>query len=321
MQREVRCKACQATLKVDERHFGKRLKCPHCTASILVPAPKVKTSQARRKVSPKPRSVDAAEFDGELDFDALQKLEKRGQSLGQGRLIKCRDCGDSYGRKEAACVHCGTPNNFKGPATGRRDRRRGRKKTTPFDAWREFFHEYEGLLRPLGFVCLFLTLCGVAVYFIDWGSKPNVPGRPQKEFGNRTTTKWIELEREGKARKVEVLWQDQRWIPLDQYLGLDWAAVPEWFKALTEDRTKGLAETILGKYNQTTGTPYLDDLQAGLKHQDPLVRTWAARLASKLENDASAVVPLLEKAAKDKDPALSKAAAETLEKLGMSDAG
>lgn len=173
------------------------------------------------------------------------------------------------------------------------------------------------MLRPIGFVVLFLAACGVVVALIDKGSKPSVPGRPQKEFGNRTTTKWIELEREGKARHVEVLWQDQRWIPLDQYLGLDWAAVPEWFKALTDGSTKILAEQILGKYTQTVGTPYLDDLQAGLEHEDPLVRTWAARLASKLEGEArESVLPLLETLAKDSDTNVSEAAQKSLDLLG-----
>ena len=285
-KQKLKCRECQAVFLVGEKYFGKRIPCPKCEAMISVP-------NGRREHSP----ANAPGEDFESEGDPETPLPRR-----PPRKSKRSSKQES---KE------GRTRNRKGGG------KRSKKNTTFASSIASIFHEYEALLRPIGFVCLFLAVCGIVVGMIGKGSQPSVPGRPQKEFGNRTTTKWIELEREGKARHVEVLWQDQRWIPLDQYLGLDWAAVPEWFNALTDGSTKMLAEQILGKYTQTTGTPYLDDLQAGMEHENPLIRTWAARLTSKLEGDARKdVLPLLETLTKDSDANVSEAAQKSLDLLG-----
>ncbi|MCA9029670.1 MAG: HEAT repeat domain-containing protein, partial [Planctomycetaceae bacterium] len=57
----------------------------------------------------------------------------------------------------------------------------------------------------------------------------------------------------------------------------------------------------------TGGSPFLDDIQAGLQHESPLVRVWAIRLSTKLE-DPSKVALVIEKLADDSDPAVSEAA-------------
>ena len=175
------------------------------------------------------------------EFASFGNLE-HGVSLGVGDVIKCIECEDVYGCQEIECVHCGAPNtNAKGVAS-RKGLRRKRKAGAVAEAF-EYNKEFIFLAMKLGGV---LSLVVLAIFFIQSLGKSH-SGRPQLEYGNRTSNKWIELELAGKARRVEVLWQDQRWIPLEQYLGLDWAAVPDWFKALTNEKTRNLVEVVLKK--------------------------------------------------------------------------
>ncbi|MCA8994252.1 MAG: HEAT repeat domain-containing protein [Planctomycetaceae bacterium] len=244
-----------------------------------------------------------ADDDWENQFAKLGTLDD-GESLGQGKLIECDECGEMFGRQEEECVHCGEPNAYKEKADARKKKR---KKQQP-GALRTFYEDYEGIIKPGAVLLGVAMLLAFAGFLIIQGTKTTTAkGRPQKEFGNRTSAMWIQLEREGKARRVEILWQDQRWMPLEQYLGLDWAAVPDWFGALTDVNTRQLAESVLGRYSSTGGSPFLDDIQAGLQHESPLVRVWAIRLSTKLE-DPSKVALVIEKLADDSDPAVSEAA-------------
>jgi hypothetical protein len=101
------------------------------------------------------------------------------------------------------------------------------------------------------------------------------------------------------------------------------------FNALTDDRTKRLAESTLGKKptkkeieaswgpGETQGQtgPLLPDLEPGFKHADPLVHKWAAKMAVYYEGNREDVLPFLETIAKSEDAEASKAARETIEEL------
>ena len=193
-------------------------------------------------------------------------------------------------------------------------KRRKRKKWSlarSLNALGDVYSYYRQILRPLGILAC-IVVAGFLVY--QWRTS-GVEGRTQIEFANRTTSKWLELEREGKARNTEALWKDQRWMPLEQVLLLDWAAVPILFDALLDERTRALAESTLGRYPLTSGSPIHEDVLAGLRHEQGIIRLWSARLAAKLETGTEEVIPYLEAMTDDPDEETSAAASESLTKL------
>ena len=143
---------------------------------------------------------------------------------------------------------------------------------------------------------------------------------------------WLDLEKVGKARRNESLWDntDGRWLNLETIMALDFAALPELFDALTDDRSLQLASVILGKrpsrraapaaWGSTETTkvsrgPQLVDLEPGFKHTEPIVLTWVAKTIAYYEGNKADVMPFLEKAAKSEDAKVSAAATETIEQL------
>ena len=75
---------------------------------------------------------------------------------------------------------------------------------------------------------------------------------------------------------------------MESVMGFDWAAVPSLLDALTEERTKMLALSILQKYQgASTGTPNMDDIKIGLEHPDATVRLWAEKLKSAAQGDVN----------------------------------
>jgi hypothetical protein len=122
---------------------------------------------------------------------------------------------------------------------------------------------------------------------------------------------------------------DARWLKLENELGLDFAALPELFNALTDERTRRLAESAMGKQptkkevanswgpgdSRGSNGPLLEDLEPGFEHTNPLVLKWAARMAAYYAGKKEDVIPSLETIAKSEDADASKAAREAIEEL------
>ena len=157
---------------------------------------------------------------------------------------------------------------------------------------------------------------GALVKFINYGEKveTGISGREQKEFMGKTTFKWIELAKKGRALRAEVLWRDNRWVPLGGALGLDLAALPDWFEALPHPDVKVLAEEILTKWDSAEGYPYPEDLVAGLKSPNLRVQYWSILIIRRLEHqkDKDALISELERFRDGGNKELSDAAAQTL---------
>lgn len=196
-----------------------------------------------------------------------------------------------------------------------RKKRRKKKRKKPnhvasfFNSLGDLWSQYEVILKPVSIAF------GVAVFVFCTLTFLNSKTGDQEEYLGRTTSKWLELEAQGKARRAEALWRDQRWMSLEMVLGLDWAAVPELFDALNNPKTKSLAETVLGKYSGTIGSPDPNDIIAGLRRDEEIVQLWAARLASKLEEKTDQVMPLLDELAQSKNEQLSGEAKRSRESL------
>ena len=195
----------------------------------------------------------------------------------------------------------------------RRKKRRKKKQpsqaATIYYSLADIWSQYEEFLKPVSIAF------GIAVFVFLTLTWLNFDTKSEEEFYGRTTSKWLELEAQGKARRAEVLWQDQRWMPLEMALGLDWAAVPVLFDALLNEKTKRLAEATLGKYEQTTGAPRPNDILAGLKSEHDIVRLWAVKLASKLEQKTDLAIQILDELKASTDEQISAEAKRSLERL------
>lgn len=198
-------------------------------------------------------------------------------------------------------------------------RRKKKKKKKPPSAFatfvgsiRDFYSEYELLIKPLGIAAVVAIGAFVALVVLNGGS---TGGRDYIEFGNRTTPKWLEMEREGTARRAEVLWRDQRWMPLQQFLGLDWEALPEILEALADSRTQDLAESILKKYSSASGQPRSSDVLAGLQMENDIQVLWAARCASRVTSGTGPVVSALEELTSSSNAEIQEAAKTSLERI------
>jgi len=336
----ARCKKCKSTWKVREKLAGKRVKCGKCGAPIAVPVPGdgpvSESSSVAGKGKPQRRKVRKKAPAGgntgdEMDFG---NLGNQGEALGDGKLIECSECGDVYGEKSNECVHCGAPNLEK-KARVRKQKKKKKKGSDEGSAFitvvKDFMSEYQLVIAALGLVaCVGAVVWGIAVFGLG-RMKVERGTRQQVEFRGKSTGAWLDLEKEGKARRNESLWSssDNRWLKLENELGLDFAALPELFNALTDDRTRRLAESALGKQptrkevtaswgpgqTERSSGPQLVDLEPGFKHTDPLVHKWAAKMALYYEGKREDVFPFLEKIADSADTEASKAARSTIEKL------
>ena len=119
---------------------------------------------------------------------------------------------------------------------------------------------------PLGkIIVLVVVLATISGVVHSWSQCPPPFLRKQKRYIGGTTSELLQDVRAGHS------------VHLDR-LGLDLAAVPYLFEALTEDeRTRFFAESVLEKSNRV-GRLYLEDLEAGLEHPNERVRLWAIRL-------------------------------------------
>lgn len=200
------------------------------------------------------------------------------------------------------------------------DKRTNRNRNTArFSIWhliKGFVSQYSWIAYSM--MTLSIVVVGVAGIVQGLNSaakvKPGISGREQLKFIDRTTAKWIELEKEQKARRAEGLWRDNRWMPLEQVLGVDWAALPDWFDALQHPNSNRLAEEILKKWEQSEGHPYPEDLIAGLKSPNQRVQYWSILIIKKLknQNDKDALISELERFRDGDDKVLSDAAVQTL---------
>ena len=332
------CESCGNVINAKKDAAGRRIKCPECGDPISVPRGRRKKS-ARKKTARRRPEKDAGEPDfSNLNFGQLAAMERRGESLGKGTVEECASCGEPVGEFTEECPHCGEP-HFELKRIKKRAKRN--KEKAQQMAIVEDRRDFEKMARngsDLGkrnliltaLAILVVTGAGAGFYFgsrnQDGSDSKTVStkttlralanGRTFVEFGNRTTPKWIELAKENRAHRVEVLWQDQRWIPVQQMVGMDWAALPYWLDALTDNRTIMLAEKILVKYPQyREGEPIASDLVAGLKYDHPKVKLWSVRITSMLKTDSDSVLPLLSTLSNDSDAEISAAAKESIEAL------
>lgn len=99
-------------------------------------------------------------------------------------------------------------------------------------------------------------------------------------------------------------------------LGLDYAAVPDWFQALKHDQGDAtrLAEAILSKCYFTFGYSYPEDVMAGIQDPHSRIAYWSIMLTKYLQhqNDKDAMIPHLERHRDGNNDKLADAAANTL---------
>ena len=275
---KIKCSACGTGMKVRDELAGKKVRCKQCKSPVGVPS--------RRK---------SEGTDEELPFALFSKLENQGQLIGQGPHVTCRNCGEAFASDNLDCTFCGTPVNLE-----KDDKRRSQEKINSGDSPKGSSSVVVGQIVTGLTVCAFVGVMVMGGLLI----KKQLSGgdgttRVQKEFLGKTTEVWFNHQRKGE--RPEKLWRDNRWMPMHQVVGLDWAAVPLLLDALTERQTHDLATYVLVKYERTMGTPFVEDLEAGLKHSDEEVRMWAAKLVTKLERPAPELIPLLEGGESAKD--------------------
>ena len=289
MALRIRCRKCGTVMKVRDELVGKKIRCKKCQAPVSV----------------RPRRT-AEVNDDELPFAAFSRIESEGQAIGRGPHVACQNCGEPVESDSHDCSSCGTLLN---PKNERKIR--SKDKSDGGDS-------QNGSNVVIRRIIIGLTVCavvGVVVAVVSLVKKTagerdqygELTGG-QKEYLGKTTEVWLNHNRKGE--RPEKLWRSDRWMPMHQVVGLDWVAVPLLFDALGDDRTHRLASQVLEKYEYTTGTPFVKDLQAGLKHPDKEVRMWAARLVTKLDRPAPEIISLLEGAANqedDKDGVVTKA--------------
>ncbi|MCH2204036.1 MAG: hypothetical protein MK102_18880 [Fuerstiella sp.] len=256
------------------------------------------------------KALNREEDDGEVNFGDLRSV---GIFLGTGQVITCEGCGEAYGIKSEECLFCGAANpNIDILKQSARNRAKKRQGPSFFQIYRQPIMLGFGIMG----ICFALGLVVTAITTKNSGYYTHsMSGREQKEYYQYTTTRWIELTRRGKAHRMESLWQDNRWMPVESAVGLDWAALPDWFEALKHKNTRRLAESILNKWYFTHGHPYVEDIQTGMNDENPLVVSWSVVVARKLEhqNNRGAILPLLEKYRDGSDEKLSEESTKTLE--------
>lgn len=100
----VECRSCGHRLKAKDASAGRKIRCPECDEPIKVPGdgdgPQRKRAGKKR---PPPEEFDE---NADLDFGALAKLERRGDSLGGGDVKPCPECGEPVGTRAEECPHC-----------------------------------------------------------------------------------------------------------------------------------------------------------------------------------------------------------------------
>lgn len=181
-----------------------------------------------------------------------------------------------------------------------------------------------GFILCIGVVVWVIASLGLGNAVVDRGT------RPQIEFRGKTTGAWLDLEKEGKARKNESMWStdNQAWLNIEKVIQLDFAALPELFEALTNSQSRRLAEAILNNRPSRESPPegwgpaeeipnklHLVDLEPGFKHTDPLVHKYAAKMCAYYEGDKQDILPFLEKIAGSPDEEAAAAARETIKLL------
>jgi hypothetical protein len=267
-------------MKVRDELVGKRVRCKKCQAPVSV--------RARRT---------AEVNDEELPFAAFSQIEREGQSIGRGGYVACRNCGEPVGSDSRECSSCGTLLNSE-----KEHKSRSKDKNDGSDS-------QNGSNVVVSRIVKGLTVCAAVGVVIAIGFLIKKTREERNQFGEglagqqeylgKTTKVWFDHRRKGE--RPEKLWRDSRWMPMHQVVGLDWVAVPLLFDALGDVATHRLASQVLEKYRTTIGTPFVEDLQAGLKHPDEEVRMWAARLVTKLDRPAPDIISLLEGAAEQED--------------------
>ncbi|TWT43588.1 hypothetical protein KOR42_44060 [Thalassoglobus neptunius] len=199
----------------------------------------------------------------------------------------------------------------------RKKKKRSRKQAGTFELIvADFFAKFSFLLKPLAVAAFAALFIFCIMLVMQVGFQP-FAWRSQVQYEGRTTRKWLELEREGKARKAEVLFDGKRYISPDRVIGLDWEAVPDIFEGITDDRTRTLSLAILKIYKTAPGTPVTSDLLNGYESEDPRVRLWAVKLSERIEDpsDISRATSRLEGLKDDPDEEVQLAVDETLQIL------
>lgn len=319
---ETKCEDCGHVRSVPAAIRGKKFRCKSCEGIVI--AEEYLELDEEYDESYAGESFDDEGYDdelyggdgaGELDFS---QLSSSGEALGSGTAITCPKCSEPYGSKSDECPSCLAPN----PRLVKKAKEREARKLAAAEEKKEvkprfnFYDQYRVLFVIGGTIAFVVAVVAGLGYALIRGSQgtQSLTGRTQVEYHSRTTAKWIELEKEGTARRAEVLWRDQRWFPLEQAIRLDWAAVPDWFEALKDDRTKRLAEGILKLWNRTSGAPWPEDPAAGVADANEDVQYWAILIAAKLEHqsDKDDMVPALEAFRDGDNEKLAEAATKTL---------
>ncbi len=294
---KTECAACGNLRTVPNSSLGKKFRCKACNEVVVV-----------EEIAEVAAVEDELSFADGGDLD-MSMLRSSGAALGYGSVVTCEECDEPYGKNSEECPSCEAPNPLY------------EEKMASRETWSEisFFEKYRQLIM-IGIKLSVFIVGGVIVMLLiqkSTVSTASVTGREQQQWFDRTTAKWIELEKAGKARHVEALWKDMRWMPLDQVLTIDWAALPDWFGALKNEKSKGLAEDILKKWRSASGVPYPEDLQAGIKDSHERVQYWSILIVAKLENqkDKDAMVGDLERFRDGDNEILAEAAKKTLEEI------
>ena len=199
------------------------------------------------------------------------------------------------------------------PAASAKPKARRRSRSGgAFEPIKSFLQQVYWAL-PWGKLIFAAVAVAAIIFCVKYVRLPEM--RTQKQYFRRTTSSWLYWVESGHGTHY---YEDKHWYPLASFIGLDWAALPDLFEALTNERTETIAEAILNKHDdsRTIGKPYLEDLVAGLEHSDDRVRLWAIRFTPLLlVEEATSTVPKLEEIRDTGPESLALAATESLAKI------
>lgn len=130
MSISVTCSSCSKKLNVADHLAGRRVKCPKCKASLVLPGRVTRTVKADETASPFDFSnpTDGPTTDTPWDPPAAPFTNTVPQ------LVPCSACGRQIAPAAAACPQCGSPNQWLHPEIQRfRDSLDAFQHRPPFD--------------------------------------------------------------------------------------------------------------------------------------------------------------------------------------------
>ena len=107
MAETVQCPGCQTKLKLKPEYAGKKIKCPKCAHTIVVPsAPGVTTSPPRAATSKTKAGVAIPVAPDDEDDGAVSAEPPRKKGRKSENMTPCPECGEMVDDAAVKCPHC-----------------------------------------------------------------------------------------------------------------------------------------------------------------------------------------------------------------------